>query len=240
MCPTPLLNIRSRTLIYTIFLSFSQISYLWSIHTLQESKYFFLSNITQNFPIVLDVNYGLQHSFFWLSKNVFDSLRIQVLKILILVTNCVPLAPSISFLSILFSLWKSPVLSEESFHIFSTLLLLFPVYSDFNIILLISDITDLILPPYVIYIASLNSFGTWENSENMVSYFLKDNCLFGCLFISTNVCVGINGDVWVIFGHFLFYHFSFYYTAWVHICSTAVKWWYCEIMICWSGYMVGL
>ena len=57
------------------------------------------------------------------------------------------------------------MLSEQSFHIFSTLFQLFPVYYGLNPILPISNITYLILPPSVISITSFTSFETWKNSE---------------------------------------------------------------------------
>ena len=81
---------------------------------------------------------------------------------------------------------------------------MFNVDSDYNPILIISGITYLILPPSVISIAYLTSFGTWKNSEKLVSSFLQDSCLFDCLFISTTVFLGINGDIRVIFRNFYF------------------------------------
>ena len=53
-------------------------------------------------------------------------------------------------------------------------------------------------------VAYFTSFGTRKNDENLVSSFLKDNCVFDCLYISNTVFVGINGDIKVIFGNFYF------------------------------------
>ena len=94
---TNYLNIRARPFIFTIFKNTSANFHTFDHLVPYKNKIFFLSNITQKFPIFFDTNSGLQHRFFLISKTIFDWLSIQVLKILRLVTNCVPLAPSIPF-----------------------------------------------------------------------------------------------------------------------------------------------
>ena len=76
------MNIRARPLISTtFFMSFSQVSFFWSLSTLQCEKYFLLYNITQNVPILSAMTSVIQRSFFCPSKTLICRLSIQELKI---------------------------------------------------------------------------------------------------------------------------------------------------------------
>ena len=151
------------------------------------------------------MNSGIQHDLFY-----HLTLSIQVLKTMRLISNCVPLAPSVSFFSILFILVKAPMLSEQSFHIFSYFLQLFPVEYYLNPILLLSNITDLILPLSVISIASFTSVGTWGHSEKSGVFFsaVKQSVWFSTLSLLPRL-QGLLGT-FELFLEKILYHLYFY------------------------------
>ena len=140
---------------------------------------------------------------------------------------------------------------------------MFPVDSDFNLILLICDITDLLLPPSVRPISSFTSLGTCKNYEksgvlfSAVKYLVRLSSLSIIPFLW-----GLLGTLEVIFGHFFIALLLFF----IHCVGFAfvaprrnnetvnmaerwnydtVKWWYARmIKMCqysfrgWNGAMI--